>query len=288
MNQSSLSRLNEYALMMILGAIWGASFLFMRVASQDFGPVALIQFRVLVASLFLSSVVIAQGRGGELLKFPARMSIVGLTGSAIPFTLFAFGTLTLSAGMASVINATSPFFGALITVLYFREPLSRLKWLGLFIAFSGVFLLVSDKFQIQGGLISIAACLLAAFCYGASAHYSKRKLGDISPLVVAAGSQIASSVWMLPISVWYLPSEIPSTQSWAAATTLGVLCTGIALIIYFYLIRAIEATRAMTIAYLIPLFGILWGAIFLSESLTYLAYLGGCFVLLGLYLFNKR
>jgi len=288
MNQPTISRLREYLLMMILGAIWGGSFLFMRIASQDFGPIALIQFRVLVASLVLSTVVIAQGRGRELWKFPVRMSIVGLTGSAIPFTLFAFGTLTLSAGLASVINATSPFFGALITVFYFREQLSRAKWLGLFVAFSGVFLLVSDKLQINGGLISIAACLLAAFCYGVSAHYSKRKLGDMSPLVVAAGSQIASCLWMLPISVWYLPSETPSVQSWMAASILGVVCTGVALVMYFYLIRAIEATRAMTIAYLIPLFGILWGAIFLGETLTYLAFMGGCFVLLGLYLFNKR
>jgi drug/metabolite transporter (DMT)-like permease len=273
--------------MIVLGAIWGGSFLFMRMASKEFGPIALIQFRVIVASLFLSSVVIAQGRGRELFRFPLRMSIVGLSGSAIPFTLFAFGTLTLSAGLASVLNATSPFFGALIAVFYFREPLTRAKWLGLLVAFSGVYLLVSDKLQISGGTLAIAACLFAAFCYGISAHYSKRKLSDMSPIAVAAGSQIASSIWMLPVSLWYLPNEVPSMSSWIAAITLGVVCTGVALVIYFYLIQAVDATRAMTIAYLIPLFGILWGAIFLGETLTYMAFLGGCFVLLGLYLFNK-
>lgn len=288
MTPPKISRLTEFLLMIVLGAIWGGSFLFMRIASKEFGPIALIQFRVLVASLFLSCVVIAQGRGRELFRFPLRMSIVGLSGSAVPFTLFAFGTLTLSAGLASVLNATSPFFGALIAVFYFREPLNRTKWLGLLVAFSGVYLLVSDKLQISGGTLAIAACLFAAFCYGVSAHYSKRKLADLSPIAVAAGSQIASSVWMLPVSLWYLPSEVPSLQSWMAAITLGVVCTGVALVIYFYLIQAVDATRAMTIAYLIPLFGILWGAIFLGETLTYLAFLGGCFVLLGLYLFNKR
>jgi drug/metabolite transporter (DMT)-like permease len=287
MNPPKISRLTEFALMLVLGAIWGGSFLFMRMASKEFGPIALIQFRVLVASLFLSSVVIAQGRGRELFRYPVRMSIVGLSGSAIPFTLFAFGTLTLSAGLASVLNATSPFFGALIAVFYFREPLTRAKWIGLLVAFSGVYLLVSDKLQISGGTLAIAACLFAAFCYGVSAHYSKRKIGDMSPIAVAAGSQIASSIWMLPVSLWYLPSEAPSMTSWIAAITLGVVCTGVALVIYFYLIQAVDATRAMTIAYLIPLFGILWGAIFLGETLTYVALLGGCFVLLGLYLFNK-
>lgn len=274
--------------MMVLGAIWGGSFLFMRMASKEFGPIALIQFRVFVASLFLSSVVILQGRGRELLRHPVRMSIVGLSGSAVPFTLFAFGTLTLSAGLASVLNATSPFFGALISVFYFREPLSRAKWLGLMVAFSGVCLLVSDKLQIQGGVLAVVACLIAALCYGISAHYSKKKLSDLSPIVVAAGSQVASTVWMLPVSIWFLPTETPSWQSWIAAATLGVVCTGVALVIYFYLIRAIEATRAMTIAYLIPLFGILWGAIFLHETLTYPAMAGGGFVLLGLYWFNRR
>ncbi|XZE22345.1 DMT family transporter [Pirellulaceae bacterium SH449] len=283
-----VSRLTEFSLMMVLGAIWGGSFLFMRMASKEFGPIALIQFRVFVASLFLSSVVLVQGRGRELLSHPVRMSIVGLSGSAVPFTLFAFGTLTLSAGLASVLNATSPFFGALIAVFYFREPLSRAKWLGLMVAFSGVCLLVSDKLQIQGGVLAVVACLIAALCYGISAHYSKKKLGDLSPLVVAAGSQIASTLWMLPLSIWFLPTETPSWQSWIAAATLGVVCTGVALVIYFYLIRAIEATRAMTIAYLIPLFGILWGAIFLHETLTYPAMAGGGFVLLGLYWFNRR
>lgn len=287
MNPPKINRLTEALLMIVLGAIWGGSFLFMRVASKEFGPIALIQFRVIVASLFLSTVVIAQGRGRELFRHPLQMSIVGLSGSAIPFTLFAFGTLTLSAGLASVLNATSPFFGALIAVFYFREPLSRAKWLGLVVAFSGVYLLVSDKLQIQGGTVAIAACLFAAFCYGVSAHYSKRKLSELSPIAVAAGSQIASSIWMLPVSIWYLPSETPSTPSWIAAITLGVVCTGVALVIYFYLIQAVDATRVMTIAYLIPLFGILWGGIFLGETLTYLAFLGGCFVLLGLYLFNK-
>jgi drug/metabolite transporter (DMT)-like permease len=287
MNPPKISRLTEFALMLVLGAIWGGSFLFMRMASKEFGPIALIQFRVIVASLFLSSVVIAQGRGRELFRYPVRMSIVGLSGSAIPFTLFAFGTLTLSAGLASVLNATSPFFGALIAVFYFREPLTRAKWTGLLVAFSGVYLLVSDKLQISGGTLAIAACLFAAFCYGVSAHYSKRKLGDMSPIAVAAGSQIASSIWMLPVSLWYLPSEVPSMPSWIAAITLGVVCTGVALVIYFYLIQAVDATRAMTLAYLIPLFGILWGGIFLGETLTYMAFLGGCFVLLGLYLFNK-
>jgi drug/metabolite transporter (DMT)-like permease len=282
-----MHRYNHMGLMLVLGAIWGASFLFMRVASPEFGPIALIQFRVLVASCFLLGCVFFQGAAKELLSAPGRMLIVGLLGSAIPFTLFAFGTLTLSAGLSSVLNATTPFFGAFIAMVLLGESISPIKWLGLLVGFSGVCALVWDKLQVQGGAVAISACLLAAFLYAVAAHYSKRKLGHLPPMVVATGSQIMASLWMIPVTIWFLPSKLPSVKSWLAALSLGVLCTGVALAIYFTMLKSIEATRIMTIAYLIPLFGILWGVVFLNESLTVSTGVGGCLVFGGLYLFNR-
>jgi drug/metabolite transporter (DMT)-like permease len=274
--------------MVLLGAIWGASFLFMRVAAPEFGPIALIHVRVLVASVFLVSIVFAQRRMHELFRNPIKLSIVALSGSAIPFSLFAYGTLTLSAGLSSVLNATVPFFGALIAMAFFREPIPASKWLGLCIAFLGVCALAWDKIHIKGGVWAISACLLAAVCYGFSAHYSKRSLGHMPPLVVAAGSQLMSSLWMLPVTVWFIPQTMPSLKGWSSAIALGVLCTGVALAIYFHLLSLTEATRVMTVAYLIPLFGIFWGMVFLGESLTISSALGGALVLLGLFLFNRR
>jgi drug/metabolite transporter (DMT)-like permease len=268
--------------MLLLGAIWGASFLFMRVASPEFGPTGLIFVRLVIASLLLGSIVAIQGRTKELFQNPVQMIILGLTSSAIPFSLFAYATLSLSAGFASVLNATAPFFGALIGVLVLRDSLTRQQWIGLLIGFVGVCILVWDKLDWRGSAVSVAACLVAAFLYGFSAHFSKRKLSHVHPVVVATSSQIAASLAMIPIAWMTWPSQVPSTTSWLAALMLGGLCTGIALAIYFPLLHSIGPTRTMTIAYLIPMFGVMWGAWFLKESISASILAGGSLILSGL------
>jgi drug/metabolite transporter (DMT)-like permease len=268
--------------MLLLGAIWGASFLFMRVAAPEFGPTSLIFVRLLIASVLLGCIVAVQGRAKDLFQNPIQMTILGLTSSAIPFSLFAYATLSLSAGFASVLNATAPFFGALISVLVLKDSLTRQQWIGLLIGFVGVCVLVWDKLDWRGSSISVAACLVAAFLYGFSAHFSKRKLSHVHPVVVATSSQIAASLAMIPVAWMTWPAQMPSTSSWLAALMLGGLCTGIALSIYFPLLHSIGPTRTMTIAYLIPMFGVMWGAWFLKESISVSILVGGGLILSGL------
>lgn len=268
MTHAANTRPIETAQMLLLGAIWGASFLFMRMGASEFGPFALIQIRLGVASAVLLTLAVAQGKARDLLREPWKMAVVGLTNSAIPFTLFAFATLTLSAGIASVLNATAPLFGALIAVVVLRQPLTPLKWFGLIIGFAGVCVLLSSKLHLSGSAVSVVACLVAAFLYGVAAHFSKRQLSHVSPIVVAASSQTIAAIVLLPFSWLTWPAVTPSLSSWLAAIALGVLCTGVALAIYFQLLQSIGATRAMSIAYLVPLFGILWGVLFLGETLT--------------------
>lgn len=275
-------RVDQIGGMVALGAIWGASFLFMRVASPEFGPIPLIFVRLAVASLLLFVWVASQGRVRALLESPLKMSVLGLTNAAIPFTLFAFATLQLSAGFASVLNAMAPFFGALIGVFVLKDSLSRRQWIGMALGFAGVCALVWDKLEFRGSLLSVLACLVAAFLYGVAAHFTKRQLSHVEPIIIATSSQIAASLWILPLAWWFMPTAMPSTTSWGAALMLGGLCTGVAFAIYFPLLHTIGATRTMTIAYLIPMFGVVWGALFLGEWITPSILVGGMLILSGL------
>lgn len=294
MSETNPLRLTEIALMLLLGAIWGGSFLFMRMAVPDFGAIPLIQVRVGVAAVFLATIVLFQGNLRQLAEQPFKMMIVGLLNSAIPYTLFAFGTKTLTAGFASILNAMSPFFGAILAVLIYHEKMSAMKWLGMLMGFGGVLVLVigdgaaadfSLGSNLRGGsILGVVACMSASLMYAIAAHFTKRHLAGTNPMVIATSCQIAATLAMLPITPFYWPTESPDLASWLAALALGVVCTGAALGIYFHLIHKIGATRSISVAYLIPLFGVLWGVLFLDETLQVSVVLGGGLILLGLYL----
>lgn len=288
MKESSPLRGTDLLLMILLGAIWGASFLFMRMAVQEFGPIALIEVRVLFGGGFLLIVACLQNKQRELLQAPIKMAIVGTTNSALPYTLFAWGLKLLSAGFGSVINATAPFFGALIGVFFLHESLSTRKWLALAVGFLGVCILAASHHKLEGSVLGMAACLLAALSYGVAAHYTRRKLSGVSALAIATSSQLAAALLLLPLAVFNWPEQIPSLVSWAAAAALGILCTGGALLIYFDLLHRIGATRAISVGYLIPLFGVLWGWLFLGEDISLLMALGGTLIVGGLILFTKQ
>ena len=287
MNEQSSLRTRDLAYMFLLGAIWGASFLFMRIAVKEFGPIPLIEVRVLFGGAFLLIVAIIQDKQRELLQSPLKMSVVGATNSALPYTLFAWGLQLLSAGYGSVINATAPFFGALIGVLFLKEKLSPRKWAGLAVGFLGVCVLAASNRKLEGSLLGLLACLLAAFSYGIAAHYTRHQLSGVSALAIATASQLTAAIMLLPLAVFYWPAVVPSLGSWLAAAALGVLCTGVALLIYFDLLKVIGATRAISVGYLIPLFGVLWGWLFLGEAITGWILLGGALILGGLFVFTR-
>jgi drug/metabolite transporter (DMT)-like permease len=271
---------------LLLGALWGASFLFMRVASPEFGPVALIAMRVTAAAMFLAIPLILRNELSLLARFWKQLLLLGALNSAIPFTLFAFATLSMTAGDAAVLNATAPLFGGLIGYLWFRENLSLQKIVGLAIGFLGVVILVWGKLSGITGVLPLTAGLAAALLYGVAAHYSKRSLRNIPPLVVSTGSLIAASLLLLPLSLLTWPESLPSAKSWLCVLALGIGCTAIAYLLYFRLLKNVGPSNAMTVAYLIPVFGILWGYLLLKESVTITTWIGGLTVLAGTSLVN--
>ena len=267
--------------LLLLAGIWGASFLFMRVAAPEFGPVPLIAMRVAVAAMFLVLVLAARGGWSELYTHRRRLLVLGAVTSAVPFSLFAYAVLSLTAGFASVLNATVPLFGALIAYAWLGDTLGSMRILGLAIGFAGVLILVRDKlsFGVGGSGWAVLAGLGASVLYGVAASYTKKYLSKVNPLINATGSQIAASALLLIPAIIFWPDRNPSLSSWASAIALGVACTGIALILFFRLIERIGPAKAITVTYLIPVFGVLWGLLFLTEPVT-MNMVGGCAVIL--------
>lgn len=274
----------DRAELVLLSAIWGSSFLFMRVAAPEFGPLALIEVRVAVAAVFLCGVLAWRRELSSLRGNAKHYLLLGAINSALPFSLFAFAALSLPAGYSSVLNATTPLFGALVGFLWLRERMAPLRVLGLALGFAGVIALVWHKLSLDGDRLAVLAGLSAALCYGFSAHYTKRHLTRASPLAISAGSLIAASLVLLPLASLALPERMPSARSWVFAVLLGVLCTGLAYILFFRLLAHVGPARAMTVTYLIPLFGILWGSYFLAEPIGWMTLCGGVGILAGVML----
>ncbi len=274
MNPANISQL------LVLAALWGGSFLFIRVGVTDFGVAPLMALRVGIGATFLLSVLFARRPAREAIatmrKHAWPLLIVGILNSAAPFCLFAWAELTLSAGVTSVINATTPLWGAVVAFVWLKDRVSGLRVAGLAIGFAGVLALVWDQvFSHQGAnaspattALAAAAALGATLLYGIAASYTKRHLTGIDPLTVAAGTMTGATVVLVPFALLYWPHTPVSTHAWGAVLGLGIACTGIAYLMFFRLIAAIGPARTITVTFVIPVFGILWGALFLGEGVS--------------------
>ncbi len=258
----------------LLGAIWGSSFLFMRISTVEFGPLPSAAVRVSIAAAFLLPILIYKGLTAELRKHWKRVFFVGLLNSGIPFACFSFALLSITTGLSSLINATVPLFGALVAWLWLRDRPSGSRSLGLVIGFAGVAMLAWGKASFKpdaSGLSTgwaVMACFVAVICYALSASYTRRYLGGISPLVTATGSQVGAMLGLLLPALWLWPAQWPSANAWLAQLAVGVMCTGLAYILFFRLIAHAGPARALSVTYLVPVFAVTYGLIFLGESVT--------------------
>ncbi|AKJ28295.1 DMT family transporter [Caldimonas brevitalea] len=271
--------------MLLLAAIWGASFLFMRLSAAEFGPVALAAVRVAGASLFLLPLLVSRGQAGALRTHARHLAIAGVLTSGLPFLCFSYAALSITAGLSSIFNATTPLFGAVVAWVWLKDRPTRWRAAGLAIGFLGVLWLAWDKASFKPGVAdtgwAVLACLAATFCYGVSASYTKRHLAGVPPLAVAAGTQTASALFLLgPAMIWW-PATLPSAKAWAATVALAVLCTGVAYILYFRLIARVGPANTIAVTFLIPAFAVVWGWLFLGEAVTGAMVVGSVVILLG-------
>ena len=271
--------------LLLLAALWGGSFLFMRLAAPEFGPLALVFVRVAGASALLLPLLVFRGETAALQTHWRPILVVGVTNSALPFAGFALAALVLNAGLMAIFNATAPLWAAVIGTLWLKDRLSGLRWLGLGIGFAGVLGLAAGQASLKPGkhgispALGVAACVVATVLYGFAANYTKARLQGVPPIAVAAGSQLGAAALLALPAMWHWPATSPGAGAWGAAIVLALACTGLAYVLFFRLIANAGASNAITVTLLVPGFALLWGALALGEPLT-AGTLAGCAVIL--------
>lgn len=280
-------RPRDLAELVALAALWGGSFLFMRMGAGEFGPFALVALRVAGAALLLLPFVAWRGQSAELRRHWRPILVVGLLNSALPFLAFAYAALSITAGLSAIFNATAPLFGALVAWFWLGERLALPRWLGIAIGFGGVALLAWSStgnpaaFKPGGSGWAVVACIAATLCYGIAANYTKRRLSGVAPMAIAAGSQLGAALVLALPALWWWPAVTPSAGAWVAVAALAFACTGVAYLLYFRLIANTGPANAIAVTYLVPLFGALWGGLFLGERVTPTMLGGGAVILVG-------
>ncbi|RDI97029.1 DMT family transporter [Dyella solisilvae] len=274
---------SDIAALLLLGALWGASFLFMRMGADEFGGMALAGMRAIGAALCSAPLLLSRQRRIEMRTHWRPIAIVGLANSALPFILFSYAARSLPAGVSAISDAIAPLLVAMSGWMFLGEKLDATRASGLVIGLTGVVWLVAGTvgFSHDGGSLgwAMAACVGANVCYTFGAHFSQRMLRDLTPLSVATGSQLAAAIVLLPLTVWMWPATTPGAASWLAALGLAALCTSLAYVLFYGLMARVGASRSMAVMYMIPVFGVLWGLLFLHEPVT-VAMAGGCVVIL--------
>ncbi|MBE9053994.1 DMT family transporter [Nostocales cyanobacterium LEGE 11386] len=276
-------RVSDVAELLLLAALWGGSFLFMRMTAPVLGPVWLIEMRVLLAGLFLLPFLIRLNLWGEVRRKVIPLFIVGFINSALPFSLFAFASLFLPAGFTSILNATSPLFGTIVASVWLKEKLTVSRMIGFVLGFAGVVALIGWKTfaATPSFFAAVGAGLLAAVMYAIAAPYAKQQLSSVPSLVTSTVSQLSAAIFLLPALPFTVPKTVPTTDIVVAVLALALFSTALAYILYFRLIKNIGSTKTLTVTYLIPLFAMLWGAIVLKESVTSSMVFGCTLILLG-------
>ncbi|MDP3866205.1 MAG: DMT family transporter, partial [Rhodoferax sp.] len=253
----------------------------------EFGALPTAGLRVGIAAVFLLPLLLLRGQWQALSTHWKKIFFLGMLNSGIPFALYAYALLSISTGLSSLLNATVPLFGALVAWLWLKDRPHGMKILGLLIGFVGVAMLAWGKASFKpdaSGLVTgwaVLACLGACLCYGLSASFTKRHLGGVPSLVIATGSQLGATLGLALPTLWLWPSQPPSSAAWLALLAVGVLCTGVAYVLFFRLVDKVGAAGSLTVTFLIPVFAVLYGVVFLGESVTAWMLICGIVILLG-------
>lgn len=269
-----------------LAAIWGASFLLMRLIAPVLGPIWTADLRVGIAGLVMLLFMLLRAQPIEWRRNWREYLVMGTFNSALPAVLFSYAALTLPAGYSAILNATSPLWGALIGAMVLGESLQWKKVLGLLCGVAGVALLVRlGPVQFSTAvLLAALACVAASVCYAGSGAYAKLRSAGIAPNRMATGSQLGAALVLLPALPLAPPHAAPSVQIALLMVLLAVLCSAVAYFLYFRLIADIGPTKSLTVTFLIPLFALLWGAVFLHEAINWITLIGCTMVILATWL----
>lgn len=275
-------------MLIALAALWGASFLFMRMAAPAFGPITLIAVRLCIAAaVFLPFLRCPENRT-RLRQYAMPLALNGLLSASIPFSLLAYSSLSLSAGFTALLNALTPITTALIAWLVWHQRLRRSQWFGLGLGLAGVAILCWGRmsFRPGGSGWAIVTAVLATLCYGIGGNLAKRRFSQIPANLTACGTLFGAAAAMIVPGAACMPATSPSGTAWVCVVLLGVLCTSVAYMLYFRLLLTATATQVASVTFLVPVFAILWGALVLRESLTLQMAIASVVILTGTALTN--
>lgn len=276
----------------ILGIIWSASFLWIKLALNEIGPFTLVAFRVLFGVLFAGGAVLLQRKA-----WPSDWAgwfpflLLGVTSVAIPFFLITWGELSIDSAVAAILNATVPLFTIVIAHLFLLDDkMSVQRVLGLLIGFIGVIVLLSKDLTTgsQSSILGQAAVILASIFYAASSVYARRKTQFAPGLVRGAAPLVSATIilWMVA-PVLESPFKVPQMPlTWIAVLWLGILGSGLALILWYYLLHEIGPTRTGMVTYIFPLGGVFLGVIFLNEHLSWQLAIGALLIISSILVVN--
>ena len=280
-NQASV-KTKYFAQLVALSALWGASFLLIRIASPLLGPNVLAALRIAMATLTLA-VLIRAMRHQWPLKHWRELAVLGALSVALPFLLFAWAALKLPAGYSALLNSTAVVFGIFSAAWFKEDTLTLRKLLGCVSGFEGVALIVGlgPVKLTPEVLLAALACIGASACYGISTPLMKRAITRMQPLEIAAGIHGLSLVFLLPGAVWSWPQAHFTVGALAAVALMGVVTSGLAYWMHIRILAHVSPVAAMSPTFMIPVFGVTWGHIFLGEQLSSGIYAGGALVLLA-------
>jgi len=272
-----------WVLLVFLGALWGSAFMFIKVATPEYGPVALVNARLIIASLIFLPILLRKKYLPLLAPIWKHVLVLSVINNMIPFTLFSFASLGSSSNILAILNATTAFNTMVIAYFWINESVTFKQIVGLILGFIGVIILVNPQ-NSEATLISSISCLVAAAFYSLSTVFIQKNSAKTNKLVLIGWSIVFSAVLMMPISYIYLPESIPSFEANISAVWLGAVSTGLGFLGYVRLIDKIGAVKTSIVAYFLPVFGILWGYIFLDEKISISVVIGCLVVLMGIFL----
>lgn len=277
-------KLRYFIELVILGSLWGSSFLVTRISVDELGPVVLTMLRSFVASIALAPLLFAGGHWQSFRQNWFHIFVIGIISTALPFICLSTATLYSTAGFASILNSLVPLFTAIIAWFWLKETLPMSAIVGILLGFAGVVVMLADTQSISSGffLLPVLAGMGAALFYALNGIYTRRFVREVSPVALAAGCQFFACLFLLPMAWADWPDQPVSLNAWLCMVYLGVICTGVAFIIYFRLLRNAGVANTALVTYLVPVFAMLFGAVFIGETITLPMIAGAAFILTGI------
>lgn len=270
-------------LLTCLGALWGSAFMFIKIGTPDFGPIALVNSRLIIASFIFLPILLRKKYLPLLKPIWKHALVISISNNVIPFTLFSYASLGANSNILAILNATTAFNTMIIAYLWLDEKVSTKQIFGLALGFLGVLILVNPQSS-EATLIASLSCLVASVFYSFSAVFIQKNAAKTNKLVLIGWSLVFSSIIMMPMSYFYLPTKLPSLEATLAVIWLGAISTGFAFLGWVRLIEKIGAVKTSTVAYFLPIFGIIWGNIFLDEIISTTIIVGCLVILVGIFL----